>query len=43
MSIYDEIYYEQNPEAIEQDWRDFLRLNNLSEDDLSLMEYIKEL
>lgn len=43
MNIIDEIYYEQNPESLEQAWRDFLTENGLTEDECTFGEYCNEL
>lgn len=43
MNIADEIYYEQNPEALEQAYRDYLAENGMTEDECSFTEYCNEL
>ena len=43
MSIEDEIYYEQNPESLEQGWRDFLEEYGLTEDGHPFADYCNEL
>lgn len=43
MSILDEIRYEQNPESLEQDWRDFLEEYGLAEDECPFADYCNEL
>ena len=43
MSIEDEIYYEQNPESLEQGWRDFLEEHGLTEDECPFADYCNEL
>lgn len=43
MSIEDETYYEQNPESLEQGWRDFLEEYGLTEDEYPFAGYSNEL
>lgn len=43
MSVVDEIYYEQNPESLEQGWRDFLVEYGLTEDEYPFRDYCNEL
>ena len=43
MSIEDEIYYEQNPEALEQAYRDFLAKHGLGDTDFTLADFRNEM
>lgn len=43
MSIEDEIYYEQNPEALEQAYRDYLAEYKLDETDFMLADFRNEM
>ena len=43
MSIIDAIYYEQNPEALEQAYRDYLAEYRLDETDFTLADFHNEM
>lgn len=43
MGIEDETCYEQNPESLEQGWRDFLEEHGLTEDECPFADYCNEL
>ena len=43
MSIIDAIYYEQNPEALEQEYRDYLAEYGLDETDFTLTDFHNEM
>ena len=43
MSIIDAIYYEQNPEALEQAYRDYLAEYGLDETDFTLDDFRNEM
>ena len=43
MSIIDTIYYEQNPEALEQAYRDYLVEYGLDEADFTLADFRNEM
>lgn len=43
MSTIDEIYYEQNPEALEQAYRDYLAEYRLDESDFTLADFRDEM
>ena len=43
MNIIDEIYYEQNPDLLEQRWREYLEEYGLTEDQFTFAEYCNEI
>ena len=43
MSIEDELYYEQNPEALEQTYRDYLAEHGPDEADFTLADFRNEM
>ena len=42
MSIYDEIYYETHEEELKEQYQDYLIENGLTEEDFTLLDFIRE-